>query len=32
MLFEMRELVNVYLEMKLIKFKVGLLFLKGKME
>ena len=28
--FEMRELANAYLETKLTKFKVGLLFSKGK--
>ena len=28
--FEMRELANKYLETKLTKFKVGLLFAKGK--
>ena len=30
--FEMRELANAYLETKLTKFKVGLLFAKGKTE
>lgn len=30
--FEMRELANKYLETKLTKFKVGLLFAKGKTE
>ena len=30
--FEMRELANEYLETKLTKFKVGLLFAKGKTE
>ncbi|MDM5154194.1 dynamin family protein [Bacillus sp. DX1.1] len=30
--FEMRELANQYLETKLTKFKVGLLFAKGKTE
>lgn len=30
--FEMRELANAYLETKLTKFKVGLLFSKGKTE
>ncbi|HGH7179426.1 GTPase [Bacillus cereus] len=30
--FEMREMANAYLETKLTKFKVGLLFAKGKTE